>query len=213
MQDLNFGLIETLRFEPANGFLRLEQHLQRLQQSATQLGFVFDEGAIRAQLQAHANSTHALRVRLCLTADGTADIITAIFQPLPPHMIWTLAIAETRLNSADELLRHKTTRRTAYEAARAEFTPEQADEVLLCNEKGELCEGTITSLFADMGDGILLTPPLECGLLNGVLRQELLQQDKARTAVLTLQHLQKAHRIFVGNSLRGMIQAHLADAF
>ena len=50
MQDLNFGLIETLRFEPANGFLRLEQHLQRLQQSATQLGFVFDESAIRAQL-------------------------------------------------------------------------------------------------------------------------------------------------------------------
>ncbi len=213
MQDLNFGLIETLRFEPANGFLRLEQHLQRLQQSATQLGFVFDEGAIRAQLQAHANSPHALRVRLCLTADGTADIITAVFQPLPPQMIWTLAIAEARLNSADELLRHKTTRRTVYEAARAEFTPAQADEVLLLNEKDELCEGTITSLFADMGDDILLTPPLECGLLNGVLRQELLQQDKARTAVLTLQHLQKAHRIFVGNSLRGMIRAHLADAF
>ncbi len=213
MQDLNFGLIETLRFEPANGFLRLEQHLRRLQQSATQLGFTFDEAVIRAQLQAHANSPHALRVRLCLRSDGTADIITAIFQPLPPQMIWTLAIAETRLNSADELLRHKTTCRTAYEAARAEFTPAQADEVLLLNEKDELCEGTITSLFADMGDDILLTPPLECGLLNGVLRQELLQQGKARTAVLTLQHLQKAHRIFVGNSLRGMIRAHLADAF
>ncbi|MBX8825211.1 aminotransferase class IV family protein [Ochrobactrum sp. SFR4] len=209
MQNLNFGLIETLRFEPGNGFLRLEQHLQRLQQSATQLGFVFDENAIRTQLQDHANSAHALRVRLCLMADGTADIITAVFQPLPPQMIWTLAIAETRLNSADELLRHKTTRRTVYEAARAEFTPEQADEVLLLNEKGELCEGTITSLFADMADGILLTPPLECGLLNGVLRQELLQQGKARAAVLTLQDLQKAHRIFVGNSLRGMIAAQL----
>ena len=210
MQNLNFGLIETLRFEPANDFLRLEQHLQRLQQSATQLGFAFNEGAIRAQLQAHANSPHALRVRLCLMPDGTADIITAPFQPLPPLVIWTLAIAATQLNSADKLLRHKTTRRTVYEAARAEFTQAEADEVLLLNEKGELCEGTITSLFADMGDGDLLTPPLECGLLNGVLRQELLQEGKARTAILTLQDLQKARHIFVGNSLRGMIPAQLA---
>jgi branched-subunit amino acid aminotransferase/4-amino-4-deoxychorismate lyase len=43
--------------------------------------------------------------------------------------------------------------------------------VILANERGELCEGTITSLFLDDGSGILKTPPLACGLLAGVLRK------------------------------------------
>ncbi len=210
MQEPDFGLIETLRFEPANGFLRLEQHLQRLQSSAKELGFICDADAIRTKLQAHSTGDQALRVRLCLTADGKAEIITAPFQPLSADTQWVVAIAKTRLKNADPLLRHKTTRRAIYEAARAEFTPMQADEVLLLNEKDELCEGTITSLFVDMGDGQLLTPPLECGLLNGVLRQELLQNSTAKTAILTLQDLQNTKKIFVGNALRGMIPARLA---
>lgn len=205
MQKPDFGLIETLRFEPANGILRLEQHLQRLQSSAKELGFVCDTHAIRTKLQAHGSGDQTLRVRLCLTANGEAEIITAPFQPLSADMQWTVAIAKTRLNSADPLLRHKTTRRAIYETARAEFTPMQADEVLLLNEKDELCEGTITSLFVDMGDGQLLTPPLQCGLLNGVLRQELLQNGKAKTAILTMQDLQNAKQIFIGNALRGLI--------
>lgn len=210
MQKPDFGLIETLRFEPANGFLRLEQHLQRLQSSAKELGFVFDEAIIRAELQSHSSGDHALRVRLCLMPDDRVDVITAPFQPLSTDMHWVLAVAETRLNSTDPLLRHKTTRRAIYETARAEFTPMQADEVLLLNEKDELCEGTITSLFIDMGDDLLLTPPLECGLLKGVFRQELLQSGKAKTAILTMQDLQNAKAIFVGNSLRDMIAARLA---
>lgn len=210
MQQPDFGLIETLRFEPANGFLRLEQHLQRLQSSAKQLGFVCDIAAIRTKLQANGTSDQTLRVRLCLTADGETEIITAPFQPLSADAQWTVTIAKTRLNSADPLLRHKTTRRAIYETARAEFTPMQADEVLLLNEKDELCEGTITSLFVDMGDGHLLTPPLECGLLNGILRQELLQNGTAKTAILTMQDLQNAKQIFVGNSLRGMIPTRFA---
>ena len=75
---------------------------------------------------------------------------------------------------ADKLLRHKTTRRAVYEAARAEYPAAEADEVLLLNERGEACEGTITSVFLDDGSGILKTPPISCGLLAGVLRTELI---------------------------------------
>lgn len=211
MQKPDFGLIETMRYEPANGLLRLEQHLQRLRSSAKKLGFTFDEDHIRAQLQAHSTGDQALRMRLCLTVDGEAQVTTTLFQPLSADIQWTITIAKMRLNSADPLLRHKTTRRAIYETARAEFGPTQADEVLLLNEKDELCEGTITSLFVDMGDGLLLTPPLECGLLNGVLRQVLLQNGQAKTTILTIQHVQNAKAVFVGNSLRGLIGARLAQ--
>jgi 4-amino-4-deoxychorismate lyase len=63
--------------------------------------------------------------------------------------------------------------------------------------------------FADMGDGVLLTPPLRCGLLPGVLRGELLESGKAKEAMLTEEDLRRANAIFVGNSLRGLIRARL----
>ena len=150
-----------------------------------------------------------LRVRFELFADGRIDVQTSAFTPLAPDAIWRLAIAATRLASPDPLLRHKTSRRAAYVAARAEFPATEADEVILANERGELCEGTITSLFLDDGSGILKTPPLACGLLAGVLREELLESGKAVEQVLLPQELATGV-LLVGNSLRGLIRGRLA---
>ena len=133
----------------------------------------------------------------------------AAFAPLAAGTVWRLKIAGTRLSSTDPLLRHKTSRRAAYAAARAEFPAADVDEVLLLNEDGVLCEGTITSLFLDDGTGILKTPPLASGLLAGVLREELLESGRAVEQVLQPQDLQGG-TLFVGNSLRGLIRGALA---
>jgi 4-amino-4-deoxychorismate lyase len=105
------------------------------------------------------------------------------------------------------LLRHKTSRRDAYTRARSEYGHDQADEVLLANERGEVCEGTITSLFADFGEKALLTPALACGLLAGVLRAQMIDDGAAREAVFSYDDLRSARAVFVGNSLRGLIPA------
>ncbi len=82
--------------------------------------------------------------------------------------------------------------------------------MLLLNERGEVCEGTITNVFIDAGDGgPLLTPPLSCGLLPGVLRAEMLEAGRAVEAILTLADLKTAKELFVGNSLRGLIRVQL----
>jgi 4-amino-4-deoxychorismate lyase len=205
-----FELIETLRWEPGEGFVRLERHLARLAKSARSLGFAHDEIAVREVLEGGARGEAALRVRLTLAQDGRIAAINAPFEPLPPDAVWSLRIAKTRLDSADPLLRHKTTRRQVYEAPRAEFSRGEADEVLLLNERGEVCEGTITNVFADFGDGKLLTPSLGCGLLPGVLRAEMLDTGKAKEAVLSEADLRDATALYVGNSLRGLIRARLA---
>ncbi|MFU0505426.1 aminotransferase class IV family protein [Pseudaminobacter sp. NGMCC 1.201702] len=205
----DFELIETLRWEPSGGFVRLERHLARLAASARELGFAYSEMQAQRALDAVALGDSALRVRLTLDATGTTDVTTQAFSPLAADTVWTLGIASTRLDAADPLLRHKTTRRQAYEAARAEFPREIADEVILRNHNGEICEGTITTIFADFGDTRLLTPPLGCGLLAGVLRAELLDEGKAVEAVLTPSDLRQARALFVGNSLRGLITARL----
>ncbi|MDF1633745.1 aminotransferase class IV family protein [Mycoplana sp. MJR14] len=226
---MDLSLIETLRWEPEAGFVRLERHLARLGHSAAALGLPGAEGAQAALTQAVkaavANAASApgnaattlpstaqpapLRVRLELFGDGRIEVKTAPFAPLAADATWTVGIARTRLSSADPLLRHKTSRRTAYEAARAEFAAGAADEVLLLNERGEVCEGTITSVFVDDGTGILKTPTLACGLLAGVLREDLIASGRAREAMLQAGDL-AAGRLFVGNSLRGLIAARLS---
>ena len=204
----DFSLIETLRWQPGEGFIRLRLHLARLSRSARRLGFPQPVDAAARLDEAVAGATGPLRVRLTFDAQGRIEVTSAPFVPLAPQTVWTVRIAKTRLHSADRLLRVKTTRRAVYEAARAEYAPDEADEVILLNERGEVCEGTITSIFLDDGSGILRTPPISSGLLAGVLRTELICQRKARVGRLALADLDTG-TLYLGNSLRGLIRANL----
>ena len=230
---IDFSLIETMRWEPGTGIVRLRLHLARLKRSARRLGFAGAEQAEQRLAEAVAEilsppvpagrlpleagdltaatsprSSSPLRVRLTLSPSGEIAVTTAPFTPLPVETVWRVAIAANRLDSADKLLRHKTTRREIYEAARAEYPTADADEVLLLNEKSEPCEGTITSIFLDDGTGVLKTPPISCGLLAGVLRTELICFRRARVQRLNLADV-KNGRLYIGNSLRGLIKAEL----
>ncbi len=204
-----FSLFETMRYEPGTGIVRLPLHLERLRNSADLLGFPYDEASVSDALDRAVSGADTMRVRLELDRSGRTGITQAPFTPLPDDARWTLRIAHARLDSADPLLPHKTTRRQAYAKARGEFTSAEADEVVLLNERGELCEGTITSLFLSAGIGPLKTPPLSSGLLAGVLRAEMLQRELAIETVLYPEDLE-THDAFVGNSLRGLIHARLA---
>ncbi|AZO21944.1 MULTISPECIES: aminotransferase class IV family protein [unclassified Mesorhizobium] len=207
----DFELIETMRWEPGSGFLRFDRHLARLYASAAELGFACDPQRIGEVLMGAVGGQQiAMRTRLALQRNGEATAAAQPYEPLPAGKVWRLRLARTRLDSSDMLLRHKTSRRQVYTHARAEYLITQADEVLLANERGELCEGTITNLFADFGDGVLATPRLDCGLLPGILRGELLDEGRAVEAIYSYDDLKSAKAIFVGNSLRGLIPAQLA---
>jgi 4-amino-4-deoxychorismate lyase len=197
-----------MRWEPGRGLIREELHLARLARSAAALGFSHDPRRIRDCLEAIEPSGGMLRVRLTLHADGNCELTQSPFEPLAEGTVWKLAIARTRIDKDDELVRHKTTRRKIYEAARAEYSAREADEVVLLNRDGLVCEGTITNVFLRGSLGILATPPLSAGLLPGVLRAELLAEGRAREAEITPDELERGE-IYVGNSLRGLIPAKL----
>ena len=204
------SLIETLHFDPAQGFRHLERHRARLTRSAAALGLPLSQSELEETLVRVPDHLGPLRVRLELLSDGTLTLTHAPFAPLAEGQVWRLALAGTRLSSTDPLLRHKTSRRDVYNAARAEIPTSEADEVLLLNEKGAVCEGSFTSLFLKASDGILLTPPLSDGLLAGILRDQLLETGQAREQSLTPADL-AAHPLFVGTSLRGLIPARLVQ--
>lgn len=197
-----------MRWEPDNGFLRLDQHIRRLTRSADCLGFRPAPADLLKQVKAAASGDEPLRVRLELTFRGHLDITTTPFTPLAEDAVWRVRIASTTMPSDDPIYRHKTTRREVYDKARAEFTREEADEVILLNERGEVCEGTITNVFVEEKDGKLLTPPISSGLLAGILRGDLIREGRAKSTLLKRDEL-TAGTLYVGNSLRGLIRAEL----
>ncbi|SLN32019.1 putative branched-chain-amino-acid aminotransferase [Aquimixticola soesokkakensis] len=196
-------LIETLRFDPALGpagaIVRRARHVARLQRSAAHLGFACDPDQVAAALDT-VSSAQPLRLRLTLATTGALGLTTAPLTDIDRP--WRVALSPRRLDKNDPMLRVKTTARALYDQTRAAL-PQGIDEVIFANDDGAVCEGTITNIFLRHG-GILLTPPLSCGLLPGILREDLLAQGLAREAVLSARDLCGAE-VLVGNSLRGLI--------
>jgi 4-amino-4-deoxychorismate lyase len=202
-----FGLIETLRWEPGSGAVRASLHLDRMQASAKHFNKIFDRSKAE-KLLAAVSGKQALRLRLLLDEGDELGLTSHPYRPLSADAVWTVKIAQTKLSSADLLLAHKTTKRQAYDKARAEFAASEADEVLMENENGFFCEGTITSLFVEK-NGLLMTPRLSHGLLRGVLRQQLIETGKAVEGDVKRSDL-NSHPFFIGNSLRELIRGRLA---
>lgn len=197
-------LMETMRFDPHDGIVELDRHLDRLRNSAEALGFRFDRHAARNELQA---ATFGRRTpgaaRLLLSPTGTMAVEV---RPLPEKVPEPLRVEVVPLpvDEEDYRLRFKTTDRAFYDEARR---ASGADEVVFVTGDGRLTEGSFTTIFVER-DGMLATPPLSRGLLPGILRDQLIAEGKAVEGDLTEADL--AGGFLVGNVLRGLMKARLA---
>lgn len=204
-----FALIETLRWE--GGYALLELHLERLEESAGHFGFAFEGEDVRRALEEHGRSLGSgpWKVRLRLDAEGALNIESAPLEACPPSGRARLATRPT--DSRDRFLFHKTTRREIYQDELARAHENGCDEVIFVNERGEVTEGAISNVFAEIG-GRLCTPPVECGLLPGVYRRHVLENDaRAEERVLRVEDLRRAEAIYICNAVRGMRRVRLVD--
>lgn len=199
-------VIETMRWDRQHGFARLKRHLSRCAASCEQFRIPFDAEAVRAALHRAAIGEH-MRVRLTVDLNGQIEVSATEISAGPPAAPWRIALSEHRLRADNAWLRFKTTERELYDRTRRDL-PAHLDETVFANERGEVCEGTITNLFFDFGDG-LVTPPVSCGVLPGVLRAEMLADGKCREGVVTCAEMDRAEAIWAGNSVRGLIRCRL----
>ena len=83
------------------------------------------------------------------------------------------------------------------------------DEAILLNNRQEIVEGSRTNIFY-IRKGILYTPTVKCGCLNGITRQIVIQLARklkipTRAVAATIQTLLRSDEAFVTNSLIGVV--------
>jgi para-aminobenzoate synthetase/4-amino-4-deoxychorismate lyase len=204
-------LFETILLKGDGSLLWFEEHLDRMENSAADLGYPFlrakAKAVLRGQLGKHARGPAMVRLILTKTGDMSIEVLplTATIEG-PKKLILSRII----IDPANGLLLHKTTLRNNYDQELAEARKLGYLETLFTNIHGYLTEGAFTNLFVygSSGDGgsVWSTPDVQCGLLPGIWRQKFIDSSGAIQTTLTVDELSSAESIVIGNSVRGAME-------
>jgi len=217
-------LLETMLFrsdEATEPYL-WPLHLARLARSCAALGIPTPAshevlGAVRAAAAGGGDR----RVRVLVDAQGVRAESTPL---VVPQCFPTGDGAESRVvcldlepgaNSGDGLLRHKTLWRHVYDEARRRVVRGEIFDVVLYNERHEVTETSIANIGIEIAPGVMVTPPVSCGLLPGVMREQLLSEGWLTERTVTVEELQAAslegRAIVCFNSVRGVYPVRLGN--
>ena len=190
----DFKIIETMKIE--DGKILFEQeHFLRMKNTAKHYNYPFDLKKFII------NRENNCIVRILLDKFGNFEIEYKLFAEVASNKI---KLSSLTVSSEDEFLLYKTTMRPYYNVDYSDCF----DEIFF-NEKDELTEGSRSNIFIEK-DGILFTPPVKCGLLNGIYRQNLLDNKKCTEKILYKKDLLNADKIYCTNSVRGIVEVVLA---
>lgn len=148
------------------------------------------------------NTYHRAQLVLSCTGDVQLTVHAVSALPIPVKLLW----AQQTTHSHNPLLRYKTTHRAAYDKAWKAAEHVGAFDALFCNERGEVTEGGRCNVFAQI-HGVWCTPALDCGVLPGVMRAQLIERLSARECILRPEDIMHAQALLVCNSLRGILSA------
>ncbi len=193
---LDYKIIETMNV--CNGeILFLDKHLERLKKTALALGFKFDNIDF-------INLKDGI-LRLLLSKDGSYTIEINDFIE---HKTNKIIISKNRVNSNEKFLYYKTTIRPWYDDVNMKIKNNEIYDEIFLNEYDEITEGSRSNIVIQKDD-MLYTPPIKCGLLNGIFRDELVRNKQCIEKKLYIHDLINADKIFCINSVRGMIEVNL----
>ena len=205
-----FGIFETMRVENRQCRL-LDLHLGRLKTSAQALNLPpHDDCETRIRQYIAKLPDGLFRLKAELVSDGLILSHAATAELSAPQRVIP---APQPLPRRDYLRRFKTTRRALFDQAWQTAETQGAFDSLFFNSDGLLLEGGRSNVFVKY-QGQWLTPSLDLDILNGVMRQAVLQQpqtylgaDAVIETHITRDMLEHAEEIRLSNALRGVFEA------
>ena len=209
----DFGIFETLRVENRRCAL-LDRHLCRLKAAAQALNLPLPDGCENQIQQYIAHLPDgSFRVKALLASDGIS-LSYAVLNHLADKQ--RVIISPTVLSAQNYLRRFKTTYRALFDQAWQTAETQGAFDSLFFNSDGILLEGGRSNVFVKY-QGQWLTPSLDLDILNGVMRQAVLDESQKYLHTnqviethITQKTLQEAEEIRLSNALRGVFAAALA---
>lgn len=209
----DFGIFETLRVENRQCTL-LNRHLCRLKAAAQALNLPLPDGCENQIKQYIARLPDGVfRVKALLASDGIS-LSRAVLNRLTDKQ--RVIISPAVLPAQNYLRRFKTTHRALFDQAWQTAETQGAFDSLFFNSDGILLEGGRSNVFVKY-QGQWLTPSLDLDILNGIMRQAVLdepqkylQTNQVIETHITQKTLQEAEEIRLSNALRGVFAAALA---
>jgi branched-chain amino acid aminotransferase/4-amino-4-deoxychorismate lyase len=184
---LGHGLFETVLWQD-HRLVRLEAHLARLARGCAVLGMSTpDLAACRDAAEAAMAAERWPRraaVRLTWSAGPGSRGLDPPGEP-KPHLVVTaaairqpegparLVTAQVRRNDQSPASRLKSLSYLDNVLARTEARAAGADEALMLNTRGEVACASAANVFW-IRHGVVCTPALDCGVLDGIVRAEVL---------------------------------------
>ena len=205
------GAFETLRVTAHPIFL--ERHCERLNMAMERLGLPrrVEASGITALADRFAIRDCVLKI---LVTRKNELLITRPFPYLPEQYErgFRLSLAKTLRSSINPFPGMKTLNYLESLLAREAATGAGFDDALFLNDRGELAETAAANVFFAK-DGVLYTPEAGCGLLEGILRQWVLEAGPVREGRYSYQDLIHADEAFITNSVVGIMPVSAVDGY
>jgi branched-chain amino acid aminotransferase len=209
------GVFETLQVKAGEAFA-LSRHLKRLNHSGFLLGVNIPESnylkaAIDEVVKANPMLAQAGRLRITVTSgDGPlgsdrnseqSTLVIAISEL--PNWAASAKIATVKMprNHLSPLAGAKTTSYAENVLALSKAKAQGADEALLPNVAGNICEGTGSNFFAVI-DNQVFTPPLNAGCLGGITRELVCEWFDVKEQDLPFSSLTEVSAAFLTSTTR-----------
>lgn len=222
------ALFETIRLTNYNPQF-LKEHLQRLSagmevlkmEKNPDLNTIFIEHAI-LELAQKNNVTSDGRVRLTVyrneggmyaPSDNKVSYVIEVYPLEEKGYIlnqkgYTVDLFTEFKKAQNALSSIKSANSAIYVMAGIHKTNQQLDECLLLNDKHHIIEGISSNIFA-VKNGVLYTPPVSDGCVDGVMRKKIIEIAQAnKIAVYEISVMQNvllgADELFLTNTINGI---------
>ncbi len=108
------------------------------------------------------------------------------------------SVAIKSMNYMDNIIEMKKAREEGY------------NDALFLNFEAYVCETAVANIFV-IKEGKIMTPKVECGLLNGIVRQWVVSNYEVEECKMTLDDLENSEGVFITNSLMGIMKVSMVN--